>query len=83
MERELKMTVSPICSKDGEKYAFVLFAEGDKQAEGKIPDCVILSSQGFSDDEVQKLESYMKRELRKLKEMAAGIHVLDSFFKEN
>ncbi|MBQ1548273.1 MAG: hypothetical protein IIZ61_07760 [Lachnospiraceae bacterium] len=31
MSEELTMTVSPICyTKDGEKYAFISFSDGDK-----------------------------------------------------
>ena len=82
MSEEVSMSVSPICVKDGKKYAFVSFTDGTKCAEGKIPECKIISNQGFSPDEVVQLEIYMKRELSELKKMAAGIHVLDSFLKE-
>lgn len=47
-------------------------------AQGKIPDCTILSNKGFSEEEVTQLEAYMQRELPKLKEMAAGIRLLDA-----
>lgn len=47
-------------------------------AQGKIPDCTILSNKGFSEEEVTQLEAYMQRELPKLKEMAAGFHLLDA-----
>ena len=51
MNDELKMSVSPICVKDGNRYAFVNFADGKRTAEGKIPDCKIISNKGFSDEE--------------------------------
>lgn len=82
MENELTMSVSPVCVKDGNKYAFVSFADKDRFAEGKIPSCEIVSNQGFSEAEVEQLEAYMKRELTRLKKMAAGIRVLDAFMKE-
>ncbi len=75
------MSVSPICVKDGEKYAFVTFSDGERMAEGRIPDCKIISNKGFSADEVAQLESYMVRELPQLKKMAAGIKLLDAFMK--
>lgn len=79
MNDELKMSVSPICSKDGKKYAFVSFTDGSRTAEGKIPDCKIISNEGFSEDEVRQLEDYMNQELAQIKKMAAGINIMHSF----
>ena len=81
MNNELNMTVSPICAKDGEKYAFVSFTDGERFADGKIPDCKIILNKGFEQEEVKQLEDYMKNELATLKRMAAGIHVMDAFLK--
>lgn len=81
MDDELKMSVSPICAKDGKKYAFVSFTDGVRTAEGKIPDCAITNNVGFSEDEVQQLEEYMKQELPQLKKMAAGIDVMKTFLE--
>lgn len=81
MDDELKMSVSPICSKDGKKYAFVSFTDGVRTAEGKIPDCVITNNEGFGEEEVQQLEEYMKQELPQLKKMAAGINVMKTFLE--
>lgn len=79
MSDELKMSVSPICTKDGKKYAFVSFTDGRRSAEGKIPDCKITASTGFNKDEVTQLEEYMNRELPQLKKMAAGIDIMRNF----
>lgn len=73
------MSVSPICNKDGKKYAFVSFTDGGRTAEGRIPECTITHNTGFSDEEVQQLEAYMKRELPQLKSMSAGINVMNNF----
>ena len=81
MENEMNMLVSPVCVKDGKQYAFVSFADGARSAEGRIPDCKILSSYGFTQEEVAKLEDYMKRELTNLKKMASGIRLVDAFMK--
>lgn len=82
MSDELKMSVSPICTKDGKKYAFVSFTDGKRTAEGKIPDCKITDCDGFSSDEVMQLEDYMSRELPQLKKMAAGINILKNFMND-
>ncbi|MCH5256299.1 MAG: hypothetical protein J1D87_03360 [Lachnospiraceae bacterium] len=81
MDNELNMSVSPICVKDGKKYAFVSFTDGTRTAEGKIPDCTITNNDGFSEDEVQQLEDYMNQELPQLKKMAAGIDVMKTFLE--
>ena len=76
---ELKMSVSSVCQKDGVKIAYVSFSDGVRTAEGRIPECVIHSNDGFTEDEVVQLELYMKSELATLKRMAAGINVMDAF----
>ncbi len=79
MSDELKMSVSPVCSKGGKKYAFVSFTDGERSAEGKIPDCRITSSRGFDENELTQLEEYMRHELPQLKKMAAGIDIMRNF----
>jgi hypothetical protein len=76
---ELNMSVSAVCMKDGEKYAFVSFNDGKRFAEGKIPDCKIVSNKGFSNEEVKMLELYMIGQLKELKKMAAGVRLIDAF----
>lgn len=76
---ELKMSVSPICQKEGKRIAYVSFTDGKRTAEGKIPDCIIYSNNGFTEDEVLQLQLYMKQELATLKRMAASVNVLDAF----
>lgn len=47
MNGKMNMSISQIFQKDGKPTAFVLFSEGRKSAEGKIPDCTIISNDGF------------------------------------
>lgn len=82
MSEELNMTVSSVCEKDGKRYAFVTFADGERVAEGRIPDCTIISNNGFETDEVKMLELYMKSELTSLKKMAAGVRWIEAFMEE-
>lgn len=82
MKSEMNMLVSPVCARDGKQYAFVSFSDGERSAEGKIPECKIISSCGFTEVEIQQLEAYMKRELTGLKKTAARIRLLDAFMKE-
>jgi len=82
MKETINMSVSQVFSKNGERYAFVSFTDGEKNAEGKIPDCKIISSNGFGKAEIKQLEEYMERELSRLKRMAAGIDVMRAFMEE-
>lgn len=77
----LDMKVSSLCGKNGEKKAFVTFSDGKRLAEGEIPRCVIISNKGFSDEEVKKLEEYMKQNLPMLKSMAASINPIKALMK--
>ena len=83
-----RISVSPVCKKDGETFAFVTFTEVKcnaqelRTAEGKIPDCKIISSEGFDEGEVGMLEMYMKQNLLQLKKMAAGIRLFDVITKK-
>jgi len=78
---ELNMSVSAVCMKDGEKFAFVSFSDEKRFAEGKIPDCKIITNKGFTEDEIGMLEIYMRSELRNLKKMAAGVRLIDAFME--
>ena len=81
MNENINMTVSPVCSKNKNKFAYVSFTDGKCQAEGRIPECKITSNNGFSDDDVEVLELYMNSNLAKLKRMAAGVNIIDAFMK--
>lgn len=81
MKDTVNMSVSQVFTKNGEKYAFVSFTDGTKNAEGRIPECKITSNNGFAQEEVKQLEDYMGRELTSLKKMAAGVNVMRAFMK--
>ncbi|MBR1930698.1 MAG: hypothetical protein IJ833_04365 [Lachnospiraceae bacterium] len=82
MYNDLKLMVSPVCSKDGKTYAFVSFSDEERYAEGRIPECTMISNQGFTENEVAQLERYMREHLAELKQTAAGINPLGAFMKE-
>ncbi len=81
MKDTINMSVSQVFAKNGERYAFVSFTDGKKNAEGKIPECKIISNNGFEKEEITQLEDYMERELARLKRMAAGINVMRAFME--
>ena len=80
---ELNMSVSPIChTESGNKYAFISFTDGTHSAEGRIPECKIMNSNGFTEEEIEQLEKYMQENLSQLKKLAAGINVFSALMKE-
>lgn len=81
--QELSMSVSPICEKDGRKSAYVSFSDGKRNAEGEIPDCKIIKSEGFDEAEIAQLELYMKGNLMMLKKMASSVNVFEAFMGKN
>lgn len=79
----MNMLVSGISVRDGEKVAYVLFDDGERKAEGVIPDCKIVSNHGFSDDEAAQLEQYMIGNLMMLKKQAASINPIKAMMDDD
>ncbi len=77
---ELNMQVSLACQKDGQKVVYVMFSDGERSAEGEIPKCRIISNRGFSQEEVTRLESYLKENSDMLYKTAAGIDPIRALF---
>ena len=76
---DMTMSVSPICVKDGKKYAFVRFADGSKNCEWTIPEARLSSNEGFSEEEISGLKFYIKNNMTDLKRMAAQINLFEVF----
>lgn len=79
---ELTMTVSPVCTKDGQKLAYVCFSDAARSAEGVIPDCKIIKNSGFTDEEVGQLELFLKMNLGDLKKRAASVSPVKAMLRE-
>lgn len=75
----MKMSVSSIVTKDGKREIYVLFTEGDCSAEGRLSDYKMISSKGFTQEEVAALETYMRQETNTIVRMAKNINVMDAF----
>lgn len=81
--KEMNMVVSPVCQKDDQKFAFVQFSDGVRRAEGKIPMCDIVSNEGFTKEEVEQLEEYMKANVKELKKLAARQNPFRAIFQSS
>lgn len=78
----MNMQVSGVCSRGEEKIAYVLFEEETRSAEGVIPECKIVRNKGFSDEEVSRLEEYMRENLGMLKRHAASVNPITALMKD-
>lgn len=78
-QQAMTMSVSPICVKDGKKYAFVRFTDGGKNCEWTIPEVKLSSNDGFSEEELSGLKFYVKNNMTDLKRMAAQINLFEVF----
>ena len=81
MNGKMNMSISQIFQKDGKPTAFVLFSEGRKSAEGKIPDCTIISNDGFSEKEVKALELYLKMQQESILKTAKVVYIKKAFMQ--
>lgn len=59
-KEEMKMTYSGIVVEDGRKKVSVTFETGTSYAEAFIPDCKVIKSVGFEQDEIVMLEKYLQ-----------------------
>ena len=59
-KEDMKMTYSGRVVSEGKKKISVTFEAGDAYAEGTIPDCKIIKSKGFKEDEIVMLEKYLQ-----------------------
>ena len=60
MKTTVRLTHSSVLFKDGKPFVSVLFGDGDKSAEGRIPECTISINKGFSEAEKAEFEEYMR-----------------------
>lgn len=56
---EVKMIYSGMLPYKGGKIVSVTFERGTDTAEGIVPDCVIRSHSGFTEEETEKLKKYL------------------------
>lgn len=78
---DIKMLVTSMLHKDGNSFARVSFLRGDNWAEGVVPAGRIEKSEGFSKEEIGKLEDYLASERKMILEQAKGVNPIRNLFK--
>lgn len=77
---EMKMTYTSVVTKDNEPMISLKFERGNDSCEGSVPDCVITKNDGFSDEEVEGLEYYLRVNKKDIIEQAKSISGLLNIF---
>lgn len=75
----INMLVSGIINKGDRRYVRVSFVRGKDIAEGIVPDGIIDHVKGFSDEEVFKLERYLRENKGEIMEQARKVNPLKNW----
>lgn len=79
---EVKLLVSGFVVKDNRRIVRVSFLRGENYAEGVLPDGMIEKSKGFSQEEVTKLEKFLRLHREELLKEAKEVNPIRSWLKE-
>lgn len=71
---EMQVLVSGMLRKEEKKFVRVSFLRGKDWAEGIVPDGIIEKSEGFTKEEIGKLEDYLAGEKAALLEHAKRVN---------
>lgn len=77
---EVNMTVSTLLHKDGKAFARVSFLRESDWAEGIVPGGKIEQSEGFSVEEIERLEAYLAGEEEAILAQAKKINPIKNLF---
>ncbi len=80
LSEEINMTVTTLLHKDGKDFARVSFLREGDWAEGIVPDGKIEQSEGFSEEEIEKLEAYLTAEEETILAQAKKINPIKNLF---
>lgn len=77
---DINMLVTGMLHKDGKSFVRVSFLRGKDWAEGIVPEVKIEKSQGFSEEEIDRLEAYLAEQKSMIMEQAKGVNPLRNMF---
>ncbi len=80
LSEEIKMTVTTLLHKDGQAFVRVSFVRESDWAEGIVPGGRIEQSEGFSGEEIEKLEAYLAKEEETILSQAKRINPIRNLF---
>lgn len=74
------LVTSMIHKEDGSSFARVSFLREEDWAEGIVPGGRIEKSEGFNEEEIEKLEAYLAGEEEMILQQAKGVNPLRNLF---
>lgn len=77
---EMKVLVSGVLRAEGRTFVRVSFLRGKDWAEGLVPDGVIEKSDGFTEEEIGRLEDYLTGDKDTIIRQAKGINPIRNLF---
>ncbi len=81
LSEDIKMLVTSMIHKGEESFARVSFLRGSDWAEGIVPGGRIEKSEGFNEEEIEKLEAYLAGEEAMILKQAKGVNPLRNLFE--
>ena len=81
LSEDIKMLVTGMIHKDGGAFARVSFLRDSDWAEGIVPGGRIEKSEGFSGEEIEKLEAYLAGEQEMILREAKGVNPIRNLFR--
>lgn len=78
---EVEMLISGFFTKDGRKMMRISFMRGKDFAEGLLPDGIIDRSEGFSEEEISKLEKFIRTNSQEIMAQGKEINPIRSWLK--
>lgn len=79
--QEMSVLVSGVLRYGGKTFVRVSFLRGADWAEGIVPDGVIEKAEGFSEEEIGRLQEYLVGEKEKIIRQAKGINPIRNLFQ--
>ena len=79
MNSEIKMSVSALSRHGEEKAIYVFFSDGNASAEFSLPECKLLHSNRFSNDELKQLKEYVSAEKDTIYQIAKKVNPIKGF----
>lgn len=80
LSEDIRMLVTSMIHKDGKAFARVSFLRDGDWAEGIVPGGRIEKAEGFSREEIEKLEAYLAGEQEMILQEAKGVNPIRNLF---
>ena len=80
ISEEMNVLVSGMLHKEDKTFVRVSFLRGQDWAEGIVPDGVIEKSEGFTKEEIGKLEDYLAGDKEQIIKQAKGVNPVRKLF---